>query len=226
IADPRGVKRRYRYAARGGVRAERDDYGQEATSFVGPAGLLDSTRSRSGKVVRFRYDSLGRKRAMIYPHVDHQDTTQHRVPGDSIAYAYDLVGNLLEAKGTQSTITRTYFSNGALRTEVASGAGYDSLAYGYDAAGARTRLVHRRTDESAVDSVRYYYNDDTGDLDSMIVQWDRSMSGYQAPRKFTFEWDQLGRRKKVTYPSVAGLNVSYHYDAMGQLREIDPDHPG
>jgi RHS repeat-associated protein len=220
ILDPRGVKRKYRYDSRLGRRAERDDYGQDEIAYFNAAGLLDSTKSRSGSVVRFRYDSLGRKRAMIYPSVVHSYQTTKTVPGDSISYTYDLAGNLLTASGFTSSVRRTYFSNGSLRTEAASGAGYDSLAFGYDATGARTRFIHYRGEPAALDSVSYFYGATNGDLDSMLVRWGSAQSPYQATRTFRFQWDELGRRKKVTYPAVANLNVTYYYDAMSQLREV------
>ncbi|MBK6423695.1 MAG: RHS repeat protein [Gemmatimonadetes bacterium] len=67
MTDPRGVKRHYRYDARGLTVGEVDDASQTKRAFYSVGGLLDSLRMRNGLTTRFRYDAFGRRTAMIYP---------------------------------------------------------------------------------------------------------------------------------------------------------------
>jgi len=89
--------------------------------------------------------------------------------------------------GNGKRVTRTYFANGALRTEVSTAGSYDPLAYGYDAVGARTRFIHRN-ETGRTDSVRYTY-DSHGDLDQLTVRWDAISSAFQSARTFSLGWD-------------------------------------
>ncbi len=218
-SDPRVVWRSFAYDARGIKVKEIDPYDTDVTTrarhWFNSAGLLDSTKTRmAGGLVRYRYDGMGRRTAMLLSRViDAGDTTY----ADSISYTYDIMGNLLVAKNNQGTITRTYFANGALRTQVNTVSTKDSLTFKYDASGARTRLVRVRG--TYTDSVAYFYGSTTGLLDSMLVWWG-SVSG---SRKISFTWDQLGRRRQVVYPT--GVTVSFKRDANGLERRITSVNP-
>ena len=218
-SDPRVVWRSFAYDARGNKVKEIDPYDTDVTTrarnWFNSAGLLDSTKTRmAGGLVRYRYDGMGRRTAMLLSRViDAGDTTY----ADSISYAYDIMGNLLVAKNNQGTITRTYFANGALRTQVNTVSTKDSLTFKYDATGARTRLVRVRG--TYTDSVAYFYGSTTGLLDSMLVWWG-SVAG---SRKISFTWDQLGRRRQIVYPT--GVTVSFKRDANGLERRIASVNP-
>src|SRR5690606_28833211 len=93
------------------------------------------------------------------------------VPADSVMRTYDAVGNVLSESNRNSTITRTYFATGHLRSErvvpVSNRALADSTWYAYDS-GGRLRRVSWQIGGSSPDSVVYKYNS-AGDLDTMRV---------------------------------------------------------
>lgn len=217
VADPRGVWRRFAYDAAGRVSRETDDFGLTRYAYTSAAGMLDSTVSRSGLKVRFRYDSIGRRTAMLLPTVPPVFAANDSVQGDSVSYAYDIMGNLTRASNRLSTLTRTYFGDGSLQSQVtlyAADPGLkDSSSFLYDAAGARIKMV--TSHGGNVDSVRYFYGTVTGDLDSMRVWWGAPLG---ASRKISFTWDVLGRRRIVTYPN--GMTATIRYDATGTLRRL------
>lgn len=248
VKDPRGVNRGYVYDRRGSVAGETDDYGQTKRAYLNAAGLTDSIRLRNGDVIRMAYDTLGRRKSLWYPAKVsgcgfdpppfpypgdvHCSERYHTVPGDSLSYVYDNMGHLVESRNRAGDyVRRSYFANGALRSQVsqfASLAGsWDSLAYRYDGAGARTLMEHAKS-ATIIDSVRYVYNGSSGNLDSMTVKWGTGVqSAYTATRAFAFVWDKLGKRRQVTYPSVTGgMTVTYAYDLSGSLRRLVSNHPG
>jgi RHS repeat-associated protein len=217
IADPRGVWRRLAYDAAGRVSRETDDFGLTRYAYTSAAGTLDSTISRSGLKVRFRYDSIGRRTAMLLPTVPVVFAPNDSVQGDSVSYEYDVMANLIRARNRLSTLTRTFFGDGSLQSQVtlyaADPSSKDSSAFLYDGAGARVKMV--TVHGGNVDSVRYFYGATTGDLDSMRVWWGAPLS---ASRKVSFVWDVLGRRRLVTYPN--GMTVTFRYDAGGAMRRL------
>lgn len=217
IADPRGVWRRLVYDAAGRVSRETDDFGLTRYAYTSAAGTLDSTISRSGLKVRFRYDSIGRRTAMLLPTVPAVFASNDSVQADSVSYTYDVMGNLIRASNRLSTLTRTFFGDGSLRSQVTVYGGdpsaKDSSSFLYDASGARVKMVTAHGGN--VDSVRYFYGAVTGDLDSMRVWWGAPLS---ASRKVSFAWDVLGRRRIVTYPN--GMTVTFRYDGAGTLRRL------
>jgi RHS repeat-associated protein len=226
-ADPRTVERTFGYDARGQLSSETDDIPLTRYAYFNLAGSVDSTKSRSGVVVRYRYDAIGRRTAMIFPVVKlptqgagYEANAADSVYGDSVSYAYDIMGNVIQAKNRYSTIIRTYNSDNSVRTQVTViGGETDSLSFLYDAAGARTRLAHVRVSAGTKDTVRYFYGATTGDLDSMVVSW----SGVSGARKVAFLWDRLGRRRLLTYPS--GITVALRYDAAGIVRRVISSNP-
>ncbi len=222
ILDPRNVKRKYLHDARLQVAREQDEAGAQQLFYYNRNGLLDSIRTRTGFVTRYRYDSLGRRTALIFPQRASTfpgDGTL--IPGDSLSSTYDLLGNLLVSRNQQGhVIRRTYWGDGALRTKTTVTGFTDSLDYTYDATGARTLLV-----AGGQDSVRYVYGQATGTLDSMVVRMDSSgFANAMATRVFTFTYDALGRRRQITYP-IPGMTVAYSYDALGVLRRVVSANP-
>lgn len=222
ILDPRNVKRKYVYDARLNVQRERDEFDHDKIAYYNVNGLLDSVKTRRGFVTRYRYDPTGRRTAMIYP--ERQDSvpgdTLAVIPGDSLSYTYDLLGNVLVSRNQAGhTITRTYWADGAPKTKKTAIQFSDSLYYEYDATGARTLMV-----TMAQDSTRYFYGPVTGVLDSMRVRMTSSGSGTTpATRVFTFAYDGLGRRRQIIYPY--GITVWYAYDALGTLRRVASTNP-
>lgn len=208
VWDARSVTRGYRYDARGAIREEIDSRGNGTVASFNVDGTLSAVTLREGHTVNFTYDAYGRRSAMLWPSVSAY------IAGDTISYGYDLTGQAIIASGDHADVATQYFANGALRLVVSNG---DTLRYTYDAAGARKSFTVRELD-GVVDSTRYSYNA-SGDLDSLIVKWGGVTGGLASARVFRFEWDELGRRKRVTYP-LGSMSVNYTYDAMGVMRTM------
>ncbi|HEU4647907.1 MAG TPA: RHS repeat-associated core domain-containing protein [Gemmatimonadales bacterium] len=228
LDSARGIARTYAHDALGQLVTETDDYGYSKGATYNVPGLTASTVSRTGQAVNYQYDAAGRLKQLDYPSVYQSRTyTKPTVPGDVAQYSYDLLGNQISAKNKEGTISREYYADGSLRRKItAIGGTPDTLTYSYDATGALARLVNGR------DTTDYVYNATTGALDAMVVTWGSWVSyhglGSTVPgftRRFDFEWDGLGRRRTVVYPTnpsnpAANMRVSYRYDANGSLRRL------
>ncbi len=222
VTDPGGVVRSYAYGPRGEVVSESDEFGHHRTAVYDEAGLLTSSTSRSNFQVRFHYDLAGRRTSMVYPTriwgVVYPGDTAH-VAGDSLYYQYDSLGHLTLAHDRWNEIRRTYYANGALKAKRTTSPA-DSLVYTYDASGAVKTMIAVQG-SGWKDSVEYTY-DAAGALDSMRVTF--NVQGTPVARVFTFDWDELGRRKLVTYPNA--MKVHYSYDPAGALRQVIDTNPG
>jgi YD repeat-containing protein len=191
--------------------------------FYNAAGLVDSTRSRANITARYRYDQLGRLKETIYPtRSGPSGGPDGSVPGDSMTYTYDIMGNLLTAQNRFGTITRSYYLDGLLKQKITSLASYSTtFSYHYSPANELTLVVRDQ------DSVFYRYNATTGLLDTLAVWWG---SPANTRRAFVFTWDSLGRRHTIRYPTgttpANSMTVTYRYDGTGQLRRVVSDHPG
>jgi len=220
--DPRGVTRRFGYDARGHQSKEWDSYDAGSSTrrilYYNVNDQLDSTVSRTGIVVRYRYDTEGRRVAILLPAVTtpYAGSPSGTVASDSVSYSYDIMGNLLTGSNAWGSIRRTYYADGAVQTQVTNLGAKDSVFYQYDVTGARTKLIrtHMTGRGTFTDSVAYLYNAGTADLDSMLVWW----SGV-GTRKLSFVWDQLGRRRQITYPTN-NMTVAFRYDATGLVRRV------
>lgn len=222
VIDPRGAKRAFGYDAQGMQRIEQDEFGYQKVAFYDAAGLMDSLLTRDSIKVRFKYDSLGRQVFMSFPQrstpfaADGDNTV---IPGDTVLYTYDNMGNLLTAQNRWNTtpIRRTYYANGSLRTQVTNG---DSLYFEYNQNGQRKRMIR-----NARDTVDYAYNSGSGDLQTVTVRWDTTGAG-SIVMAFGFTFDKFGRRVKVTYPG--NIVVTLAYDKNGtlrQLKSVNSAHP-
>lgn len=224
LTDPRDVVRGYRYDARNNRWKDVDDYGNAAITYSGSRGLVDSTKSRSGVVVHFGYDSLGRRIWMAYPSrtfAARDIFPAHTVLGDSVTYTYDTFGRMLDQNSIARSYGRddyTYYADGSLKSQTVTAPNSDTLTYRYDSTGTRTYLYHTTISGliASKDSTHYYFNGTSGDLDSLSVWWLTPSFGLRTVR---FQWDALGRRSKVTYPNGTTV-VTLLYDAGGTLRRL------
>ena len=220
VTDPGGVIRTYAYGPRGEVVSEGDEFGNHRTAVYDEAGLLTSSTSRSNFQVRFHYDIAGRRTSMVYPSRTSTYTGDLTViPGDSLYYVYDSLGHLILAHNRRNEIRRTYYANGLLKAKRTTSPA-DSLVYTYDATGS-VKTMTTIQGSGWKDSVQYTY-DAAGALDSMKVTF--NVQGSPTPRVFTFDWDELGRRKLLVYPN--GMRVHYSYDPAGSLRQVIDCKPG
>ena len=222
VRDARGVTRAFEYDARELLERETDDYLKVRHAFYGPGGTLDSSLSRTGRTVRYDYDAAGRDTSMRYPAIlDQVPGSTKDVPGDTVRKTYDVMGNLKTVINREGTITRDYYRNGLLKRKImafTAGALRDTISYVYNAAGAVRKKTH------GADSTKYCYTDETGVLDSMVIHLG---AGANLRKTFKFQWDALGRRRRITYPtdSLKPMTVEFRYDAAGILRRLVSKHP-
>jgi RHS repeat-associated protein len=218
VTDPRSVLRNYAYDFAGRRVVEIDDYGKRDSTFFDRSGLVDSMRPRfyqdsAGRAIRYTYDNAGRVTKKSWPARD-------SVPADSIIYTYDVMGNFLTATQGGWKLVRTYYANGALRSEI-QGFNAFTIMYGYDRLGRRA-WYRSGTPGNTVqrDSIWYSYVPVSGDLRAINVRW----RGTSAPQdSVQFRWDALGRRDTVIYRN--GLRVRFAYDADGAMRLVCGSHP-
>ncbi|MFL5496857.1 MAG: RHS repeat-associated core domain-containing protein, partial [Gemmatimonadales bacterium] len=219
VRDPRGVGRDYAYDARNALLRETDDYGLAIQTVVDEAGLVRSTQLRSGAVTQYTYDAAGRRTIMRFPGIDYNGSL---VPGDSIRYAYDVLGNLLTSNTVnRGSISRTYYANGLLKSKTATSGFPDVISYSYDQAWAVTRVIRNS------DTTDYAYATTTGDLQTVTVRLGITGTAAARTRTFSYLWDGLGRLRQITYPGTAAgpMLVTYRYDAAGILRRLKSSNP-
>jgi RHS repeat-associated protein len=212
VTDSRGVKRSFGYDAQGLQRIEQDEFSNQKLAYYDRAGLLDSILTRDNIKIRFKNDTLGRRTSMSFPQRSGTfggDGTI--VPGDTVTYTYDLMGNQLTAKNRWNTapITRTYYANGALKTQRTSS---DSLYFEYDRNGQRRRMIRNNKD-----TLDYSYGTTTGDLQSITAKL-HIIGAARYLMTFSLSYDNLGRRIQVTYPG--SIVVTLAYDKNGTLRQL------
>ena len=214
IQDVRGVSRTWQYDAADRMILEVDELANSIQTYFNLAGLVDSTRTRKGHVIRHTYDAAGRLTQTIYP-------ANGSVPGDTIVRTYDVMGRLQSAINRNTVDSTWYNREGSVRMERQALRNdskivqlLDTLRYWYDVGGRRTKLY------TGVDTLRYTYGTD-GQLAKLKVDW---MQGGLAADSFLFSWDSLGRRDRVQYTN--GLDVTFSYDRDGHLRMLCAKHPG
>ncbi len=220
IADPRGVKQRFAYDGANRLATETDALGAIHRTWYNAAGLVDSIQHRTGGKVRNVYDAGGR---LVTSRWD-----ARQAPADSVAYTYDTGNRVKTATlGSGRSVTRTYFSNGALRSEWQAGPQLFRHSYTYDRAGKRVSYVVGKPGEAAFnDSVTYRYSATTGLLQWIRVRW-RQPFGTADPfptDSVRLAWDALGRRDTVAFTN--GATLRFAYDKDGALRVLCSEHSG
>lgn len=197
----------------------KDDLGNTEFNYFNAAGLLDSTRTRDGHVIRHTYDAAGQLTQTIYPANTNMGNSS--VPGDTIVRSYDAVGRLLTATSRNGIDSLQYNLEGSVRSQRQivradnKTAVLDvTLRSWYDVGGRRTKF------HNGTDTLRYTYGAD-GNLAKLRVDW---MVGALAADSFLFTWDPVGRRDRVQYTN--GVDVTFGYDKDGHLRLVCSKHPG
>jgi RHS repeat-associated protein len=227
LLDPRNVPSGTRYNGSGQAWISVDEAGRSDTTFYRRDGQVDYVKTRDTLTIRHYYDGPGRRIATVHPNRSFPARGQSpatTVLGDSISYTYDSYDRVIQVKSEyrgRGTITRTYYSNGALKTQVTNYGMLDSLSYWYDSTGARLKVAHVTVSGSTTlrDTTFYRYRATTGSLDTMRIQIVTPSAGnLTGIRHIRFLYDTLGRRVSTVYPT--GLTVTQAYDALGGLRRL------
>ncbi|MDP9348066.1 MAG: hypothetical protein M3P24_02840, partial [Gemmatimonadota bacterium] len=214
-----------------------------------PAGNPVRWITRRGHTIEAKYDALNRLTRRIVPEVTYgvrTDTVRGMawhfplyrqdaeggfsvenngsygltLPADTVVLAYDTVGNLLRADNREARVRRSYYPNGALRTDtlrIRTYTGTDTTrhAYGlrleYDRNGRRTLLEHPENlaprDPTAVyNKGRYTYHPATGQLDTIFDVFGK---------RYHYTYDVQGRVERYTPPGAAAER--FFYDLDGRL---------
>jgi RHS repeat-associated protein len=208
-----------------------------------PAGNPVRSVTRRGDVITMRYDALGRLERRSVPEVIYGRQTDPYGTGwqfplynrntaggltivaDLAEYTYDPLGNILTARNGDAWVERSYYPNGALRTDTLrirtyTGADFGQHVYGlgfaYDLNGRRTAAKHpqslappyralERPDPEGR-RTRYEYDPVTGQL-----AWITDALG----NRFGYTYDLEGRVDGLTLPG--GIHEERFYDADGRL---------
>jgi RHS repeat-associated protein len=190
-------------AAKGSGVSSSGDYEQWGYD---PAGNVTSFRTRSGDVIVFTYDALGRMTFKDRPGTE-----------PDVAYAFDLLGRLTGTSQTGLALGFTYDALGRTLTETSP---LGTMTSAWDVAGRRTRLTWPDT---------FYVTYDylvTGEMTAIRENGATSGPGVLA----TFGYDQnmvagqLGLRTSLMRGN--GAVTTYEYDAVSRLARLTQDLGG
>ncbi|MBI0316798.1 RHS repeat protein [Streptomyces javensis] len=213
VTNPQGLTWSYGYDLAGRLVTETDFDGRRVTYEHDAAGQLVSRTDPLGQRTGYVHDALGR--------VVSQDAA-----GRVSTFRWGPAGELLEATGPDTELTRAYDSVGRMVSETVNGR---TLHLAYDAAG---QLVSRRTPAGAETTYAY---DAAGNRTSLtagghVLASAHDAAGRETTRRIgealtlTNAWDPLGRLTTQSLTGTSGtVHRAYSYRADGHLTSVD-DH--
>ena len=169
-----------------------------------PGSNVVQERKRSGEVIGYSYDALGRRTLKDVPTGAYGEY--------DVSYAYDNLG-----RATSITRTDGHFINAAydaLGRQLRETTIYGTKSMQYDLAGQRTRLTWPDGNYVAYDV------DVLGEMTAIRENGAASGVGVLA----TFAYDDLGRRTSLARGN--GTVTSYAYDAAARLATLTQDLGG
>ncbi|MEM7619593.1 MAG: hypothetical protein AAF228_03880 [Pseudomonadota bacterium] len=170
--DGHDRRKKFRYPnPTNGASSSTTDY--DLYTYKPGTSLLESHRRRSGLILTYSYDSLGRLKWRSAPGDDE----------DIRSIGYNIYNQVRFVESRTSLTINDYDVLGRLETTSTTGAG--TVGYQYDAAGRRTRMDYPGTGLY----VTYAY-DDGGQLEEIRENGATSGVGVLAH----YDYDQLGRR--------------------------------
>lgn len=212
IGYPDSTSESWTYNSRGLVATHTDGRGIVTTNTYDDARQLTGISYSSGaSSVTLAYDDDGRKISMVdgtgtttYDYDDANRLTERSSPQGTVYYGYNSEGlKTSEGVNLATPTTFTYDNAGRMLTMVAPSG---TTTYTYTTPGQLATITR------ANNSVEYRtYDATTGDLEEI---WHRSTSGGSTLQKFTYTFDNLGRKLTETTPAAA---TTWDYDAAGQL---------
>ena len=229
-----GFLTEYVYDAAGRKTSEASSQAGTQTFTYDPAGNVVTARSATGYEVAMRYDALGRLTRRSVPERTYLKACDdialvftceafprfpnfgdgYRVPLEWLHYRYDAAGNQVYAENADARVQRTYFPNGALRTDstwIRGATDMTYAAYGlrytYDMAGRVTALEHPANLTGGTPAAdQFFYHAVTGGLAT-----GRSRQGYD----FTFHHAPDGQLTSMRLPGA--IVDSMRYDVEGRM---------
>jgi RHS repeat-associated protein len=192
---------------------------------------MESTTNYDGKTVLYSYDKQGNKKSITDP--DGVVTSYDYDSRNRVITAHTNAGDTTYQYWQDSLLLAVIYPNGSVADYSFHGnSGASAGDNSYDSAGRLTRLENHNGGLASVGAVlaadvissyRYEY-DLNGDREKQTeVQHDL---GGGAAQVTTYDYDNLNRLKKVTYPTGA---VTYQYEANGNRHSevgTDPTDPG
>ncbi|MFM0027625.1 DUF6531 domain-containing protein [Paraburkholderia madseniana] len=212
--DPKGVTTRYAYNTIGRPVSKTDALGRSETYTWTPAGQLQSVTDRKGQVTGYTYDEAGRLEGTAFqPAAGVVSTRRWSYMWDDTLNRIGGVDDYARAEpgGAERRTTSTLFY-------------YDSVTGKF----VRTLEWPRQSG-----SWSYRYNAATRELDGIdmfgvTVTYSRdaehrvtqiqSVENDEAPRRFGYGYDVLGRLAQATLAN--GITANYTWDAASQLTGI------
>lgn len=189
VEDALGNKTHYVYNKKNELTAVVDALGRRTWYAYDESGNLTTVTNASGRVMTYSYDASGELTGTI------------DYAGAATSYDYDDNGRLVSATNALNHTVAYEYDNLGRRIAETNASGYRTQ-YEYDLHGHIVKVIHPN---GSVETMEY-----TGEL---------LMSRTDAlGRTVSYEYDNLGRLKKVTDP--LGGSTQYTYDAMGNQTSI------
>jgi RHS repeat-associated protein len=224
LTDPVGNTTTWTYDALGRAVAETNELDDTRYFVYDAAGYLLRQIDRLGRVRQFQYDNLGRNTAEIwYNNVQDADADQNRQR--TIAFSYDLVGQLTSVDDVEADYTYTYDALGRVITLTHSIVGLTPMVtfnQTYDAVGRRTEL--KTQVNGTAEFVNQWTYDNLGRV-IRITQGPQPGGRTVAEKRVDLAYDAAGQLVSLTrYADLAGTQLvaqsQYTYDQAGRLRGL------
>ncbi|MBB4635905.1 RHS repeat-associated core domain-containing protein [Longimicrobium terrae] len=229
----------YGYDVVGRKTLETSTQGDYRTTRYDPAGNVLGTTMRNFPEVTMQYDALNRlvRRTVPgvstgsacppldsvcgeakFPYYPTGPNGALDIPGEVFTFGYDAAGNQVWAENLDSRVQRSYYNNGALRTDTTRMRTYAGLDYGehvygleytYDMAGRMTRLSHPYNLSGAAQADSFAYDPVTSEL-----TYARSRQGHV----YGFAYDKQGRQTGMAYPGGGGERTTYDVEGRRLTR--------
>ncbi|MBB4635619.1 RHS repeat-associated core domain-containing protein [Longimicrobium terrae] len=213
--------------------------GDYRTTAYDQAGNVIGTTARGFAEVRMEYDALGRlvRRTVPghsyaqgcppgwascanhpFPYYPTGANGALVIPGEVFTFGYDAAGNQVWAENLDSRVERSYYNNGALRTDTTRLRGYSDLGfnthvygleYTYDIAGRTARLRHPFNLSGTAQADSFAYDPVTGEM-----TYARSRQGHV----YGFSYDKQGRQTGMAYPGGGGERTTYDVEGRRLTR--------